>query len=482
MRSNHSMGSGGEPDDTGALAETLEQLRTSGSHPIVKEFPEGAIIVFDRDLRYLCAGGRGLSTVGLTQEMIENRTIYEVFPPEVAAILERSYEETLEGKEVTVEIPFGDRVVLHRVSPVTDANGTVLAGIGFALDVSEARNAERALRDSEDHLREEQRRLQDAEAIGHSGSWEWDAASNVITWSDGLFAMHELDPMMFPGGYAQAASRVHLDDRPIVDAAMEACQQSDEPVRFRYRVARAGDGALRWFDSHARGVFHDGVLVRRVGAVADITEIVLAHEQLTHDALHDSLTGLPNRALLLDRLDAAMARSERHAREIAVLFCDLDGFKSVNDTAGHAAGDGVLIETARRLRQTVREGDTVARVGGDEFVVIVEPWNRSGNESTPAGDGCTTTSDRLMALGVADRVVSALHGPIEVQGVEHEITVSVGVTYPLLAALSGGDEITAADVLAEADAAMYRAKHLGKDRFEVFAERLSDANGPAPVA
>src|SRR5271170_8130030 len=96
----------GRPDDSSAIADVLEQLRTAGSHPIVREFPEGGIIVFDRDLRYLCAGGRGLATVGLTQEMIEGRTIHEVFPQDLAAILERSYADVLAGNEVTVEVSF----------------------------------------------------------------------------------------------------------------------------------------------------------------------------------------------------------------------------------------------------------------------------------------------------------------------------------------------------------------------------------------
>jgi diguanylate cyclase (GGDEF)-like protein/PAS domain S-box-containing protein len=461
------------------VADAIAQLRTAGSHPIVKEFPEGAIIVFDRSFRYLCAGGRGLSSVGLTQEMIEGRTIYEVFPPEVAAILEPAYSGSLAGNEVTLDISFGQRTFLHRVSPLTDTDGTVLAGIGFALDVTEARDAERALRQSEEHLREEQRRLHDAEAIGHSGSWEWDEASGAITWSDGLFALHQLDPMAFPGGYGQAASRVHSEDRAVVDAALEACRHNDEPVRFRYRVARTGDGELRWFDSHARGVFQNGVLVRRVGAVADITEIVLAQDRLSHDALHDSLTGLPNRALLLDRLGAAMLRSERQAREIAVLFCDLDGFKAVNDTAGHAAGDMLLIETARRLRQVVREGDTVARVGGDEFVLIIEPWTRSASEKKATT--ATSSRDRLVALGVTNRVVSALRGPIEIDGVEHQITASVGLTYPSVVTMRSSAGITAAEVLAEADAAMYQAKRRGKDRFEVFTNARNGAPGPVSV-
>ena len=474
--------SGHGTEQAAAIDTALAQLRTAGSHPIVREFPEGAIIVFDRGLRYLCAGGRGLSTVGLTQAMIEGRTIHEVFPPDVAALLEESYAETLAGNEVTVEIPFLDRIFLHRVSPLIDEHGAVIAGIGFALDVTEARRDVRSLRASEQRFREQQRQLQDAEAVGHSGSWEWDEATNRITWSAGLFAMHQLDAAEFPQGYAQAASRVHDDDRPIVDAAMEACRRSDEPVRFRYRVARAGDGSLRWFDGHARGVFHDGVLIRRVGAVADVTEIVLAQEQLSHDALHDSLTGLPNRALLIDRLDAAMVRSAQHGRSVAVLFCDLDGFKRVNDTAGHAAGDAVLVETARRLSQAVREGDTVARVGGDEFVVIIEPWNRSWSRSETTNDALTSTSDRLLALSVAQRIASSLRAPVTAQEREHAITVSIGMAYRSFGSLEGGVAESAAAVLADADAAMYRAKDQGKDRIEVFDEGVSTAAGTVPAA
>ncbi len=592
--------------DAVPLVDTLDLLAMAGSHPIVQGFPEGVIVVFDEEARYLCAGGQGLALVGLTQELIEGRTIDEVFPPQVVAELEEPYRQVFSGHEASLVIQLGSRYYLHRIAPLHHTDGTIVAGIGFALDISEARKAEDALRASKQGLRAERRRLRDAESIGHSGSWEWDTVTNVITWSDGLFALHDLDPMEFPGGYAQAAARVHEDDRQRVDDALEACRSSDEPVRFRYRVARAGDGQIRWFDSRARGVFEDGVLVRLVGAVADITEqvsadaevaeanafqravlaaspddtyitdirtgtsiygtrelnvpdrpgerngvvdpglirtvlhpddlpallamqeraaslddgevlelrfrvrhddatwrwlsrrivpfrrdevgavtevlgvirdvtdVVEAEDQLTHKALHDSLTGLPNRALLMDRLTAALERSERHGREIAVLFCDLDGFKSVNDTAGHAAGDAVLIETARRLQGAVREGDTVARVGGDEFVLIVEPWNRGGGRVEP-GPGF----DRTLALKVADRIVASLRVPISVHGLDHAVTVSVGVTYPSLMTLHGHGGLSASDVVEEADAAMYWAKQEGKNRVGVFASDLSDDSDSA---
>ncbi len=236
----------GRPGLTKAVA--LDLLQSAGSHPIVREFPEGVIIVFDEELRYLCAGGRGLSTVGLTQDMIEGKTIYEVFPREVSSVLEGLYQGVFENHEASADIPFGARTFQHRVAPLNDATGAIVAGIGFAFEVTEARAAEQELRAAGESLRHEQRRLAEAESIGHLGSWEWDVVENVITWSDGLFALHQLDRTSFEGDYLRAASRVHPDDRATVDQAMEAMRRN-EAVRFRYRIFRAGDGEERWFDS-----------------------------------------------------------------------------------------------------------------------------------------------------------------------------------------------------------------------------------------
>ena len=193
--------------------ETMEVLRAAGVHPLVSGFPEGAIVVFDGDLRYLSAGGHGLSLVGLTREMIEGKNIYEVFPYQVPSVLEPSYGRALCGEDVTIDIDFGGRTYMHRIGPLTDSAGVIVAGIGFALDVTQERQSRSALAASEERLRRERHQLREAEAVGHSGSWEWDTVTDVITWSDGLFVLHGLDPMTFDGGYAQAASRVHPDDR-----------------------------------------------------------------------------------------------------------------------------------------------------------------------------------------------------------------------------------------------------------------------------
>ena len=180
---------------------------------------------------------------------------------------------------------------------------------------------------------------------------------------------------------------------------------------------------------------------------------------MAHMALHDALTGLPNRRLLIDRITSAIDRADRHGGEVAILFCDLDDFKRVNDTAGHAAGDAVLVEAAARLSAVLRAGDSVARVGGDEFVVVLEPVGAGG---MPAPG---TVEVGEPAVEIAERIKSELTRPFHHQGREHVISVSVGITFA-----AGGDH--ADEVLRDADVAMYRAKQSGKNRVATFDDSL----------
>ena len=258
-------------------------------------------------------------------------------------------------------------------------------------------------------------------------------------------------------------------DRATVQAAMQAAglADDDDVISVSFRLLDAA-GSLRWYSCRtiALGRAKDGGVSQVVGVLRDITEAKAVEQRLQHSALHDELTGLANRALLLDRIQGSLLRSARDSREVSILFCDLDGFKRVNDTAGHAAGDAVLIETARRLESVLREGDTVARVGGDEFVLVVEPWNRPEMGSGPPGG--MLSSDRDLGPQIADRVATALRRPIEFNGVEHVISASIGVTYGPMAMTMLPTEVTADALLQDADAAMYTAKRRGKDRFEIF--------------
>jgi len=177
-----------------------------------------------------------------------------------------------------------------------------------------------------------------------------------------------------------------------------------------------------------------------------------ANQQLRHLATHDAMTGLPNRVLLDDRLSQAMTHAQRDAHGFAVLVVDLDRFKLINDSFGHRAGDGVLREVSRRLGDVVRDFDTVARVGGDEFVVVVSP-----------------TAGRESVLGLAQRANDALRAPIQLDGVDVRITSSIGIAfYP-------DDGVSADSLLARADAAMYCAKQRGRNNVQCFTNGMDAA-------
>ncbi|MDQ3854902.1 MAG: EAL domain-containing protein [Chloroflexota bacterium] len=186
-----------------------------------------------------------------------------------------------------------------------------------------------------------------------------------------------------------------------------------------------------------------------ISVVEDITDRKMLEQQLAHQAFHDPLTGLPNRTLFLDRLEHALSHAARHRERLAVLFLDLDGFKIVNDSLGHRTGDRLLVLVAERLQDCLRAEDTVARLGGDEFTVLLE--------------GLHTAEDAAL---VANRITEALRAPFCLGEREVYVSGSIGII------LSDRSD-TAQDLLRDADIAMYRAKHAGKGRYELFDKSMT---------
>jgi diguanylate cyclase (GGDEF)-like protein len=222
---------------------------------------------------------------------------------------------------------------------------------------------------------------------------------------------------------------------------------ADQVSRFQHDYACHSPGEDRWFSVRIAPAVVEG----SPGAVIshiDITEMHQLVETLSHQALHDSLTGLPNRALLIDRLTQALVDSRRRQREVGVAFLDLDHFKRVNDSLGHPAGDALLIQVAGRLTEVLRSSDTLARISGDEFVVV---WRD------------LASADDVAAL--SERLLSVFSEPFEIAMTEVEISASVGVSI-------GGATHTCEDVLQAADTAMYDAKTHGRNRVRVFSDEL----------
>ena len=229
--------------------------------------------------------------------------------------------------------------------------------------------------------------------------------------------------------------------RSLVD---ETSTREGAEATAEYR-ARHADGSWRWLHATIKNLLGDPAVGGIVINYRDVTERRSLETQLRHQAFHDALTGLPNRALLLDRLEHALTRSRREPSSLAVLFLDLDDFKTVNDRLGHQAGDELLVTVAERLRRCLRDADTAARMGGDEFAIVLEE-----------------SADRAGAVRVAERILAALREPYQVAGSSVHIQGSMGIS------LYDGPELTADEMLRLADVAMYAAKGQGKNRLTVY--------------
>jgi diguanylate cyclase (GGDEF)-like protein/PAS domain S-box-containing protein len=290
------------------------------------------------------------------------------------------------------------------------------------------------------------------------GLWEWNMATDVRTVDGRAAAMlgYTLDEHVEPVNWRRL---VHADDIPGLEAALAAhLADSSRSYEAEYRM-RHRAGHWIWLQSRGRVVERDadGTPLRMLGTRMDISARKLAEAEIAHLAFYDGLTNLPNRRLLLDRLHHAIAKATRGLSYGAVLFVDLDNFKSLNDTMGHDMGDRLLEMVAFRLQEVTRETDTVARLGGDEFVILLE--DLGGDQQQAMAN----------AAGVAGKVLEALSRGYPLDGHELRSTPSIGVV------LFGDEHHTINDLLRQADMAMYEAKAAGRATFRFFDPRMQVA-------
>lgn len=335
-----------------------------------------------------------------------------------------------------------DLIVLHSLALlVVGAAGALLLAVSW----NRALQREVALRTAE--LRQSEERYALAAQAANDGLWDWDLASGRIYFSPRWLSTLGLEAGQVGDRLEDWLAHVHPDERDSFRAALEA-HLAGHTSSFE------GEYRLRHRDGSWRAMLVRGLAVRGAGGKAtriagsqtDVTDRRQAETQLVHDALHDQLTGLPNRALFLDRLAGTIARSQRHPGYLfAVLFLDLDRFKVINDSLGHAAGDRFLTTVASRLAAVLRPGDTVARLGGDEFAILLDDISRLDD-----------------ATEVAGRIHEELARPLAIGGTEVFTSASIGI------ATSKTGYQRPEDVLRDADTAMYRAKNLGKARHQIF--------------
>lgn len=296
-------------------------------------------------------------------------------------------------------------------------------------------------------LRESEERWKFALEGAGDGVWDWNVPADTVIFSPRYKAMVGYTDEEIARNEDAWRQRIHPDDRTQVDSDIHACLQGRTKTYCNEHRVLCRDGSVKWVLARGMVVSRtpDGKPLRMIGTHADITGRKVMEERMRHMAHYDPLTELPNRALITDRLQQAVIKARRDKAHMAVMFLDLDKFKPVNDNLGHDIGDLLLKQVAQRLLSSVRASDTVARIGGDEFVVLLPSIERE-----------------LDATVVADKILHALKQPFGVAGHDLSISGSIGIAaYPE----HGDDEKL---LLINADIAMYHAKKDGRNDYRFF--------------
>jgi diguanylate cyclase (GGDEF)-like protein/PAS domain S-box-containing protein len=330
------------------------------------------------------------------------------------------------------------------ITPVLDDEDNLVGITGITTDITELRRTKERLKKAEERYRTLVEQVPALiyvdllDGVG-SGGYTSPQAEAMLGYSLDEWAA---DPEFW-------VKLLHPEDRERVVAEHVWANENGESLSLEYRMI-AKDGRVVWLRDDSM-ILYDGASrpQHRQGVIVDITERKALEGQLEQQALHDSLTGLPNRVLFSDRLQHAVAERGRRRSKVAVLYIDLDNLKIVNDSLGHDAGDELLVGVAERLQASLRPGDTAARLGGDEFAVLPENLSHADE-----------------ATRVAERITEKLRTPFEVAQRETFATASIGVAI--------GDTVRRAqDLLRDADLAMYKAKQLGKARYALSEETMS---------
>ncbi len=335
----------------------------------------------------------------------------------------------------------------ERSDTYTERDVDLLASVADQIAIAiERKRAENALKLS-------QERFQLVTQATNDAVWDWNLFSDEIWWNDGIHKLFGYTPEEMDGNISTWHGSLHPDDRErVVRDLHQHIDAGKANWSAEYRFRRK-DGTYAFVIDRGYVVYdQDEMPVRMIGSVMDVTERKSLEEQLTHQALHDPLTNIANRALFQNRVDHALAKLPRANSQLAVLFLDLDNFKAVNDSLGHAAGDKLLVSVAERLQDCLRTTDTPARLGGDEFAVLCESVHRVDE-----------------AVMIAERILAVFRQPFMIDGKETFVGTSIGI------AASSDAAMTSEELLRNADLAMYLAKSQGKGTYVVFEPKMHEA-------
>ncbi|HKP51684.1 MAG TPA: EAL domain-containing protein [Chloroflexia bacterium] len=429
--------------DINGMLETLdsaqhERQASESKYRVLMEQASDGIAVYDFKGNIVQANARACEMLGYSLEEMLAMNLRDVVDAEDMARTPIRFDELLTGKVVLSE-----RILRRKDGTCfpTEISAKLLSGQegiqAIVRDITERKQAEEALRVEKDF----------SDSLIHSsvdGIVAFDGDCRYTVWNPAMERITGFTREQVLGRCAfdvfPFLMQIGQDEFFYQALAGNTVISTNRP----YTIPETGKEGFyegRYSPLHNR----EGEVVGGLAIICDITERRNLQEQLSHKAFHDDLTGLSNRALFMDRLMHALARSSRREDSVAVLFLDLDDFKVINDSLGHKSGDQLLIEMGERLKRCVRTDDTVARLGGDEFTVLLED-----------------IPDLNTAVITAERIAEQLQLPFNLEGHEVFVTTSLGI------AISASGSREPEDLLRNADVAMYEAKNKGKSRYAVF--------------
>jgi len=438
-------------DISGLKAAEAALSRSQGQLRALLDATSDAAFLMDTDGNFLAVNQAMAREMEVSPEALIGIDGFEQLPPDLRTSRWENFERVLRtGEPARFEDMGMNGWSDNSFFPVFDSFGKVVAVASYSRDVTDQKRAMVALRESEE-------RYALAARGANDGLWDadlfWDENSGEFSPRDVYFSPRMRAMLGWtetgPLGdlFEKLVDVVNPEDRVRVLAHLDDHLEGRvEHFETEFRVLHS-DSTYRWMLVRGLAVRNDrGNPYRIAGSMTDITDRKRVEAQLLYDAFHDSLTGLPNRALLTDRLEQVLRHRKRYPDEhFAVLYMDLDRFKDINDSLGHSIGDQLLIAAAQRILGCLRMTDTLARLGGDEFVILLPEVREPADATT-----------------VVERILEQMHQPFALNGIQVVTSGSIGIVF------ADESHDRPEKILRDADIAMYRAKALGRARYQVF--------------